>query len=181
MGFWPPTRTMSTITINLPTVQGVTRALAGDWGPALRGGCYRVCAVLGWVIAAGVFTGDLWRQLRRWALPLQQLILQALEGCQLAALARLGLPGGSCPDFPDNCADHFVDANKMVALPCGPTRLVVQRQAPAGQPAPGLGVMPPRANAIEMFAADGMGQRKIAKLLGITRYQVRQVLKAAKE
>lgn len=169
---------MNTITITpiqeVPRVQRVTRALAGDWGPALRGGCYRVGAVLGWVIAAGMFTGDLWRQLRRWALPLQQLILQALEGCQLAALARLGLPGGAN-------TEELPPAPLPPAPTYGAMLLRMQRQSYAGPPAPGLGVMPPRANAIEMFAADGMGQRKIAKLLGITRYQVRQALKAAKE
>lgn len=150
-------------------LKSVARALAGDWGPALHGMARRIGTVLAVPFILGFMAGEIWHQLVAWAME-----------HQLQGLARLGLPGGNCPEIPDgspapvgnvkalltgSAADRFVDANKMV----------VQRQALALPPARSIGMAKP---SIQHLAAEGFSQRVIADKLGITRYQVRKALKA---
>jgi hypothetical protein len=148
-----------TITLELKTI---TRALASDWGPALKAAAIRLGAVAALAYTLGLLAGMRWHQLLAW-----------LQQCQLQLLARLGLPGGS-----NGASDHFVGVGKMV----------VQRQAPARPPTRSASnVAPPRTGIIHIsdpmaravrMVRDGKSQRLAAHLCGVSRTSLQRVLKA---
>jgi hypothetical protein len=148
-----------TITLELKTI---TKALASDWGPALKAAAIRVGAVAALAYTLGLLAGMRWHQLLAW-----------LQQCQLELLARLGLPGGS-----NGASDHFVGVGKMV----------VQRQAPARPPARSASnVAPPRTGIIHIsdpmaravrMVHEGKSQRFAAARCGVPRSSLQRVLKA---
>lgn len=157
---------MTTITLTAPELRTITRGLSSDWGPTLHATARRIGAVVALAWTLWSLAADRWQQLVAWA-----------QAHQLHGLARLGLPGGNCPEIPDSCPAVTIEV-----IDCRPGRrqqkaFLTWPLAPALPPArPVANVAPP---SIRHLAAQGCSQREIAGTLGLTRYQVRKALSRA--
>jgi hypothetical protein len=58
---------MTTISITVPELVTITRALSSDWGPALHAAARRVGALVALAWALGALAVDRWQQLATWA------------------------------------------------------------------------------------------------------------------
>lgn len=156
------------ITITLPTVElkTITRALASDWGPALKAAAIRLGAVAALAYTLGLLAGMRWHQLLAW-----------LQQRQLQLLARLGLPGGS-NGASDHASDHFVGATEMVVRRLAPARPPTRSASNVAPPRTGIiHISDPMARAVRMVR-DGKSQRLAAHLCGVSRTSLQRVLKA---
>lgn len=121
-----------------------------DWAPAIERTARNTAAVLVAVYTAGYVTGELLHKMND---ALTDLIHRIGTGW----LTRLGLL----------VVDAFVPAPDLAPMP-----VIIHRQEPER-----LTIAPPTGvSAIHLLAADGISQRAIADILGITRYQVRKAL-----
>jgi hypothetical protein len=156
------------MSITIPTVElkTITRALASDWGPALKAAAIRVGAVAALAYTLGLLAGMRWHQLLAW-----------LQQCQLELLARLGLPGGS-NGAPDHASDHFVGATGMVVRRLESARPPTRSASNVAPPRTGIiHISDPMARAVRMVH-EGKSQRFAAARCGVPRSSLQRVLKA---
>jgi hypothetical protein len=144
------------LTITVPELKAITRALSSDWGPTIHATARRlgVAVALAWTLCS--MAADRWQQLVGWA-----------QRHHIHGLSRLGLPGGAYL-----AADQFPAATKMVT----------QRQASATTPAniaPPVSshIINPMIRAIRLVRVEGRSQRLAASICGVSRSSLQRALK----
>lgn len=144
------------LTITVPELKSVTRALSSDWGPTIHATARRLGVVVALAWTLGSMAADRWQQLAVW-----------VQRRHVQGLARLGLPGGARP-----AADQLPAATKMVT----------QRQAAAATPAniapPVLiHISDPMLRAIRLVRVEGRSQRLAASICGVSRSSLQRALR----
>ena len=147
------------LTITVPELKSVTRALSSDWCPTIHATARRIGVVvaIAWTLCS--MAADRWQQLAAWA-----------QRHHVQGLARLGLPGGNYPEIPDS--------STLKAAPA----LVTQRQAAAATPAniapPVLiHISDPMLRAIRLVRVEGRSQRLAASICGVSRSSLQRALR----
>lgn len=137
-----------TLTITVPELKTVTRALSSDWGPHIERTARQigVMVAVAWTICSMV--ADRWQRLRGW-----------IRHHHLHGLSRVGLPGGA--------VQAMAVQRQAAAVP-----------APANiAPPVRVHISEPMARAVRMVR-DGRSQRLAASLCGVSRSSLQRALKA---
>jgi hypothetical protein len=136
----------TSITLHAPALRDITRAMAADWGPAIRRWVGAAAAVIAAVYAAGLVTGVRWHRFLAW-----------IDRHHVYGMTRMGLPGGVTLLPPE-----------LITIPYRSP--IVQRQAPITVPTL------TRRSECRRLRAQGLSHAAIGRQLGVSRSTVRREL-----